>query len=292
MPDNKDNKDNTSIKDAVSAAAATLEKEDSSDNSEDIDVELLPEDPETESKEDAEDKSDEDDSEDTKEDEDSEEEKEETELSEAEKVWRALNADPIGTLQFFAKQVGAEVVTGSKGTNEEPTEKEKTKIVDIMIKHMGKDYGFMAPQLASAIEEILATRVDTKFQQKETEAETIFVENEIKSLLNKDGVVSADKATVANKMSKLFKQMPPNYSNTKELKEYIENVYTLASLDVKKTKKAKDEVKDRVKRINQNLQDDEPSSVSSGEMKIRKRPEKLTIKDAVRAAAQGVQYSE
>ena len=279
--------ENTSIKDAVKAAAAAIESEEGSELSEDIKVEMIEEaEDEVETEE-----TDSEDEESTEEDD--EEETNEDEVvteSDAEKVWAALNNNPIETLKILASQVGANV-TVNEG-DKQPTAKEKTAIIDILTKNLGENYSFMAPQLAAALEEILSDRVDSKFAAEDVRKEATIVEQEVINLVKEDGISETDKPKIANAMQSLFKSMPPSYNNIAELKEYTKNIYTLASMNVKKNGKAKDEVKNRINRQKRNLQDEEPSSVSAGNLSVRKRPKDLTHRQAVAAALSGVQFED
>ena len=280
-----------SIAEAVASAAESL-SEKSTETDETVDSqEVETEEVETEEVEEKEDEvEDQEETTDDKEDEETEEETEEVDekTANALKVWEALNNDPVAVLKHFAKQAGVEVVV----PNESIKEEQVVSIKDIVADKLGTDYAFLADKIGDAIESVLEQKVTPKFQEEKTLKDAEFVESKITSLMSDDKLGDKDKTGVANNMAELFKVLPGNYNNQKELDLYIGAIYTLASKDVKKSAKLSDEGKRRVKRQKQNLEDEDPSSVAAGDFSVKRRPRDLTHRQAVEAALQGVQYAD
>jgi len=225
--------------------------------------------------------------------EDSEESDTEVESADQEvalKVLAALRTNPQAALEGLAKQAGLTVnfttgdVTDNKG---EATDSDE--IEGILTKHLGENLKFLAPSLTGAFKEILASKVDSKFQQKDNEADVIVAENQIKSLMDGDKLSKKQQEVVGQSMYSLFTEMPGQYKpgDKAGLKKYVKRIYTLAFMDVKKAKGEEA----RVKRQTKNAQDEEPSPVDVGDTKIRKRPKNITIDKAVEDAARGIVYS-
>lgn len=286
-----------SIEEAVKVAAASIE-DGTVEDSDDIKIDMLP-DKEKEDKiddtdSDSKESGDKEDKEESKDDEETTEEVEdEEEVSEADQVWAALNKNPRETIEHFAQQMGLTLTATDK---KEVIQEAKDVVQDILKKHLGKDWEFLSSKLAPAMEEILASKVDNRFEAQDQQKAVDFTTNRISDLMKSDKLSNKVQGVIGQNMKKLFTNMPASdevYTNSAALGEYVDNIYMLASNNVKKSSKSvKDEV-ERVKRQNRNLKDEDPSSVGvSDSFKVSKRPKNATYRDGVEAAMRGQRYSD
>lgn len=282
------------IKEAVVKAAASLSAGEETKEEETVEtVETAEEETTDDEDKESEESDSDDDNEDVSGSESEEDDEEEVEEpSDAEKVWAALQQDPAAVVNWIAQQANLDITVGKTAKTEKQAKAEAASINEILAEELGDNYKFLADRIGTALEKILVSRVDSKFQEQAVLDDAQFVENKMLSLAKSDGLGKKSSALVFNKMSDIFKRMPGNYSNKKELDEYIDLVYSLASQDVKKVKNGVDGVTKRVKQQKQNLEDEDPPSVAAGDQKIHKRPKDLTHRQAVEAAMKGIVYAD
>jgi hypothetical protein len=202
-------------------------------------------------------------------------------LDKAIRLYEALEDPTIGpgVLRSLAEKAGI------LGVKEGKTETQITKtVVDVLKESLGAEYEFLAPGLAKGISEIVRQTVAEQIrpvQEQTNEAIERAVKADVDSAYAKMESTHKDFKKYDAEMTALSKRLP--YTGDYPMEEYLENLYTLVTKDVKETKI----VGDTVDKINKNAKELRDSSTEVQDTRVSKGSKLPSIDESVRAAFRG-----
>ena len=212
------------------------------------------------------------------------------------KLYDALTgSNGPAALEELAKQFGRKLAPAEQTpTTESAIEEKADHITAIFDKHLGEGYEFLSERMGKAIKEVLKNEVDPRFADQKQKSDTKVMQEDLISRITKDNISGKDKDKIIAKANKLADRMPPNHKNQDQLREYVGDIYVLASQGIKKSQAAAR----NNSRINKNLQDEDAPAVNAATPKVRKRPVNSKqsgmagIRESVEAAFQGVRFED
>ncbi len=212
------------------------------------------------------------------------------------KLYDALTgSNRDAALEELVQQLGRKLAPAEQTPVAESAIEEKAdKITAVFDKHLGEGYEFLSERMGKAIKEVLKNEVDPRFADQQQKSDTKVMQEDLMARITKDNISGKDKDKIIARANKLVDRMLPNHKNQDQLREYVGDIYVLASQGIKKSQAAAR----NNSRINKNLQDEDAPAVNAETPKVLKRPVNSKqsgmagIRQAVEAAAKGIRFED
>ena len=186
------------------------------------------------------------------------------------------------TVKNLAAQFGIELAGDKK-----PTKKEASSTAEIIKDALGKDYAFMADKLGAAIEKVIEQKVMPHLAEANSASRNNTVRSTVNELLEDEGIPKSLRSDLIASMDAISEDLPlPEKGN---MKRYMKRLLNLALAEDNK-------ISNRLRKAKANDEDSDDMDSSQPDLtsgfKIRKGPDKRTLKEAVAAAGRGEVWSE
>lgn len=202
------------------------------------------------------------------------------EIKQSVEFYKALQTDKGPQIvKNLAKAMG---ITPDTSKREVQRKVRSTK--DIVKEKLPDEYAFLADHLGDVMEAVIEEKINPSINEISMSSVEKTYDETMEDLLGSLSKSQAEK--VENKMRELGEIMPIAPGQVGKIREYLTNLFNLATTDIElDTKKIT-----KARKIRKNLEDAEPSSSDIAETRVRKGPEKPTHRQAIEAAARGEKW--